>query len=97
MFYAIWLKQSKSKYSPPQTKPTNFLEALSHLYPLNKDGYGLTVTETKDFTSSLAENDDIELYNKYNIKKRLLENYGDKTEFCFSNRVVEKIHSQRSF
>ena len=30
--------------------------------------------------SSLAENDDIELYNK-DAKKRLLDNYGDKIDF----------------
>ena len=49
--------------------------------------------ETKDFMSSLAENDDIKLYNK-DVKKRLLYNYGDKTEFCPINRVGEKRDSQ---
>ena len=28
---------------------------LSHLYPLNKDGYGFIVTEIKDFIFSLAD------------------------------------------
>ena len=42
-------------------KSSSFVEALCHLYPLNKDGYGLTVTESKDFMFSLAENYDIEL------------------------------------
>ena len=40
------------------------MEVSSHLYPLNKDGYALTVTEIKDFVFSLAENYDIELENK---------------------------------
>ena len=31
------------------------MEALSHLYPLYKDGYGLTVTEIKDFMFSLEQ------------------------------------------
>ena len=34
---------------------------VSFIYILNKDGYGLTVTEIKDFMFSLAENYDIEL------------------------------------
>ena len=45
---------------------------------------------------SVAETDDIELYNK-DVKKRLLDNYGEKTEFCPSNRVMEKRDSQRGF
>ena len=40
------------------------METLSHLYPLNKGGYGLTVSETKEFMFSFAENYDIELCNK---------------------------------
>ena len=60
----------------------------------NKDGSGCAVTETKDFMSSLAENDDIELYNK-DVKKRLLDNYGGK--FCPNNRFVEKRDSQAGF
>ena len=69
---------------------------MPHLYPLNKDAYGLTVTETKDSTSSLAENDDIGLYKK-DVKKRLLYNYGDKSEVCPSNRVVEKETLREAF
>ena len=38
------------------------MEALSHLYPLYKDGYGLTVTEIKDFMFSLAVSYDTEWY-----------------------------------
>ena len=44
-----------------------FRETLYDLYKrwtLNKDGYGMTVTKIKDFMFSLAENYDIELYNK---------------------------------
>ena len=40
------------------------MEALSYIDPIIKDGYGLTVTEIKDFVSSLAENYDPELYNR---------------------------------
>ena len=73
-----------------------FRETLSDLYPLNKDGYGMTVTEIKDFMFSLADNYDIELYNK-DANTSLLDNYGEKTAFCPSNRVVEKRGSQRGF
>ena len=72
------------------------MEASSHLYPLNKDGYGLTVTEIKDVMLSLADHYDIELYKK-NINTSLLNNYGEKIEFCPSCRVVEKRGSQRGF
>ena len=51
-----------------------FVEALSHLYPLNKDG--LTVAEIMDFMFSIAENCDIELYNK-DVNTSLLDNYGE--------------------
>ena len=58
-----------------------FVEALSYLDPLIKDGDGLTVTEIKDFVSSLAENYDPALYNIYS-KIRVLDNYNDTIEFC---------------
>jgi len=76
-----------------------FRETLYDLYKrwtLNKDGYGMTVTKIKDFMFSLAENYDIELYNK-DANTSLLDNYGEKTAFCPSNRVVEKRGSQRGF
>ena len=57
------------------------MEALSYLDPLIKDGYGLTVTEIKDFVSSLAENYDSALYNIY-CKMRALYNYNDTIQFC---------------
>ena len=57
------------------------MEALSHLYPLKKDGYWLTDTEIKDYIFGLAESSDIELYNK-DVNKGLLDNYCEKTEFC---------------
>ena len=59
------------------------MEALSYLDPLIKDGYGygLTVTEIKDFVSSLAENYDSALYNRYS-KMRVLDNYNDTIQFC---------------
>ena len=72
------------------------MEALSHLYPLYKDGYGLTVTEIKDFIFSLAVNYDTELYNK-DVNTNLLDNYSEMTELCPSYRVVEKRYSQRGF
>ena len=49
-------------------KPNQRFRASLVSFISNKDGYGLTVTETKDFMSSLAENNDIELYNK-DVKK----------------------------
>ena len=57
------------------------MEALSYLDPLIKDGCGLTVTEIKDFVSSLAENYDSALYNRYS-KMRALDNYNDTIQFC---------------
>ena len=45
--------------------------------------------EIKDFMFSLAESYDIELYNK-DVNTSLLDNYGDKTEFCPSYRVVKR-------
>ena len=72
------------------------MEALSHLYPLYKDGYGLTVTEIMDFMFSLAVSYDTELYNK-DVNTNLLDNYSEMTEFCPSYRVVEKRHYQRCF
>ena len=67
MQYVHLSKQSETKYSPPQTTPKHdlFVEALSYLVPLIKDGYGLTVTEIKDFVSTLAENYDPMLYSIY--------------------------------
>ena len=55
MQYIHLSKQSETKYGPPQTKPKHdlFVEALSYLDPLIKDGYGLTVTDIKDFVSIL--------------------------------------------
>ena len=47
--------------------------ASSYLIPLIKDGYGLTVTEIKDFVSSLAEIYDPELYSR-DSKIRVLDN-----------------------
>ena len=70
------------------------MEALSHLYPLYKDGYRLTVTEIRDFMFSLAERYDTELYNK-DVNTNLLDNYGEM--FCPSYRVVEKRDYQRGF
>ena len=58
-----------------------FVEALSYLDQLIKDGYALTVTEIKDFVSSLAENYDSALYNIYS-KMRVLDNYNDTIQFC---------------
>ena len=71
----------QTKYGPPQTKPKHDLlvEALS--FPLIKDDYGLTVTEIKDFVSSLAENYDSALYNRYS-KMRVLDNYNDTIQLC---------------
>ena len=57
------------------------MEALSYLDPLIKDGYGLTVTEIKNFVSSLAENYDSALYNRY-FKMRVFDNYNDTIQFC---------------
>ena len=57
------------------------MEALSYLDPLIKDGYGLTVTEIKDFVSRLAENYDSALYNIYS-KMRVLDNYNDTIQLC---------------
>ena len=62
------------------------MEALSYLDPLIKDGYGLTVTEIKDSVSSLAENYDPALYNRYS-KIRILDNYNDTIQLCPSYRV----------
>ena len=76
MQYVHLSKQSETKYGAPQTKPKHdlFVEALSYLDPLIKDGYGLRVTEITDFVSSLAENYDSALYNRYS-KIRVLDNY----------------------
>ena len=57
------------------------MEALSYLDPLIKDGYGLTVTEIKDFVSSLPDNYDSALYNIYS-KMRVLDNYNDTIQLC---------------
>ena len=56
------------------------MEALSYSDPLIKDGYGLAVTEIKDFVSSLAENYDYALCNRYS-KMRVLDNYNDTFQF----------------
>ena len=83
-------KQSETKPGPSQTKPRHdlFMEAVPYLDPLIKNGYGLTVTEIKDFMSSLTKNEDAELYNK-DVKKGLLVHYGDKIQFCPSHRLNE--------
>ena len=46
-------------------------------------------TENMDFMFNIAETDDIELYNR-DVKKSLLDHYGDKTTFCLRNWVAEK-------
>ena len=55
MQYIHLSKQSETNYGPLQTKPKGFVEALCYLYPFNKGGYWLTVTEMKDVMFSLAE------------------------------------------
>src|ERR1700690_1440239 len=40
-----------------------FMKALPSFDPLLDDGYGLTVTEIREFLLSLAENENIEIYN----------------------------------
>ena len=63
------------------------MEALSYSDPLIKDGYGLTVTEIKDFVSSLAENYDSALCNRYSTRystMRVMDNYNDTIQFCHS-------------
>ena len=69
-----------------ETKYDLFVETLSYLDPLFKDGYGLTVTEIKDFVYILADNYNAVLYNIYS-KIRVLDNYGDTIQFCPSYRV----------
>ena len=56
--------QNSQKQNMVLLKPNQRFLASLVSFISNKDGYGLTVTETKDFMSSLAENNDIELYNK---------------------------------
>ncbi|MES9882523.1 MAG: hypothetical protein ABW185_16770, partial [Sedimenticola sp.] len=61
---------------------------MPHLAPLIKAGYGFTVTEISEFVSSLAENGDVEIYNR-DVKQFLLAHYGDKIQFCPSHRANE--------
>jgi len=97
LFNAIcsFVKTVRNKIRSSSKRNQTFSESYVS-YPLNKYGYGLTVTEIKDFIFNLAENYDIELYNK-DVHKSLLDNYGEKTEFCPSYRVVENRDSQRDF
>ena len=92
MQYTYMSKQSEGNPNPPQAvynlKHDLFMEALSHLDPLIKDGYGFTVTEIKDFMLSLAEDDDVEIYNR-DVKKFILDHYGDEIRFCPSHRANE--------
>ena len=90
MEYVHLPKQPETNQNPPQTnrKHDLFMEALSHLNPLIKDGYGFTVTEMKDFMSSLEENAGGEIYNR-DDKKFLLDHYGDKIPFCPSHLANE--------
>ena len=76
LFHTICsLVKTETKIGPPQTKSKHDLlvGASSYLNPLIKDGYGLTVTEIKDFVSSLAEIYDPELYSR-DSKIRVLDN-----------------------
>ena len=57
------------------------MEDLSRLDSLIKDGYELTVTEIKDVMSNLAHNDDVELFSR-DVKKRLLDHFGDQFQLC---------------
>ena len=72
-------------HGPLQTNDL-FVAALYYLDPLIKDGYRLTVTEIKDFVSSLAEHHDPVLYNRYS-KLRVLDNYSDTIQLFLSYRV----------
>ena len=58
------------------------MEDLSRLDSLIKDGYELTVTDIKDVMSNLAHNDDVELFSR-DVKKRLLDHFGDLTSFSY--------------
>ena len=49
-----------------------------------------------NFMFSLAENNDIELYNR-DVKKSVLDHYGDKTRFCLNDRVAERRGFGESF
>jgi hypothetical protein len=81
--------QSETIQNPPVTaKHELFMSALVHLDPLIKDGYGFTVTEIKEFMLSYSENDNTELYNR-DVKKFLLDHYGEKIRFCPSHRANE--------
>ena len=61
------------------------MEDLSRLDSLIKDGYELTVTEIKDVIThdilNLAHNDDVELFSR-DVKKRLLDHFGDQFQLC---------------
>lgn len=64
------------------------MKALSYLDPMINDGCGFTVTEIKEFMLSLTESCDIEIYNR-DVKKFLMDHYGDKIRFCIGNRANE--------
>ena len=77
-----------SDISQTDSKYDLFILALSHLDPHIKNGYGFTVTEIKEFILSLAQHDNMQIYNR-DVKKFVLDHYGDNIRFCPSHRVYE--------
>ena len=76
--------------SPPESNPKQelFCKALHYLNPLIQDRYGFTMTEVKELMYSLQEEDDVEIYNR-DVKKFLLDHYGDNIQFCSSHKANE--------
>ena len=67
-----------------------FKKALRSIDPLLDDGYGLTVTEIREFMLSLAENKNEQLYNR-DVKKFLLDNHLKHTTNSFNHCLEQNI------
>ena len=74
---------NESKASP---KFKVFKDVKVELGPLIEDWYGFTMTEFREIM--MNKDDSLQLYNR-DVKKLLADYYGEKIQYCPSNRVNE--------
>lgn len=63
-----------------------FKNVMSEIGPFIEDGYGFTMTEIREMM--MTKDETLELYNR-DVKKYLIDFYGDKIQFCPSHKVNE--------
>ncbi len=75
--------ETPSEEPHKSTKHAIFEQAIECIDPLLKKGYGFTMTQIKDFMMGFDTN--VQVYN-YDVKRLLIEHYGDDVKFSPSLR-----------